>query len=92
MDMEQHQWDLLKWIRDNTRKNSHPIVILDNLSNLVELSDENSAGQMQKFNMMVTKARKKGCSMVIVHHTGKSLPWGPMVSPLGEEAMTWQQG
>ena len=77
LDMEQHQWDLLKWIRDNTRKNSHPVVILDNLSNLVELSDENSAGQMQKFNMMVTKARKKGCSMVIVHHTGKSLTMGP---------------
>ena len=27
--------------------------------------------------MMVTKARKKGCSMVIVHHTGKSLTMGP---------------
>ena len=64
--MEQHQWDLLKWIRDNTRKHSHPIVILDNLSNLVELSDENSAGHMQKFNMMVTKARKKGCLMLIL--------------------------
>jgi hypothetical protein len=32
---------------------------------------------MQNFNMMVTKARKSGCSMVIVHHTGKSLGIGP---------------
>ena len=77
LDMEQHQWDLLKWIRANTRKKSHPIVVSDNLSNLVELSDENSAGQMQKVNMMVTKVRKKGCSMVIVHHSGKSLTMGP---------------
>ena len=52
-------------------------MILDNLSNLVDITDENSAGQMQNFNMMVTKARKKGCSMVIVHHTGKSLNIGP---------------
>ena len=27
--------------------------------------------------MMVTKARKIGCSMVIVHHTGKNLKFGP---------------
>ena len=77
LDLDRHQWDLLNWIKEHTAINSHPIVILDNLSNLVELSDENSAGQMQKFNMMVTKARKKGCSMVIVHHTGKSLNMGP---------------
>ena len=77
LDLDRHQWDLLNWIKEHTALNSHPIVILDNLSNLVELSDENSAGQMQKFNMMVTKARKKGCSMVIVHHTGKSLNMGP---------------
>ena len=43
----------------------------------MDITDENSAGQMQNFNMMVTKARKKGCSMVIVHHTGKSLNIGP---------------
>ena len=77
LDLDRHQWDLLNWIKAHTAINSHPIVILDNLSNLVELSDENSAGQIQKFNMMVTKARKKGCSMVIVHHTGKSLNMGP---------------
>ena len=56
---------------------STPIVVLDNLNNLVELGDDNSAGQMQNFNMMVTKARKIGCSMVIVHHTGKNLKFGP---------------
>ena len=60
LDLDWHQWDLLNWIKEHTAINNHPIVILDNLSNLVELSDENSAGQMQKFNMMVTKARKKG--------------------------------
>jgi len=77
LDLDRHQLDLLNWIKRHTADNSHPIVILDNLSNLVDITDENSAGQMQNFNMMVTKARKKGCSMVIVHHTGKSLNIGP---------------
>jgi len=77
LELEENQWELLNWVRDNTEKGSHPIVVLDNLSNLVELGDDNSAGQMQNFNMMVTKARKSGCSMVIVHHTGKYLGNGP---------------
>ena len=77
LDLDRHQFDLLNLIKRHTADNSHPIVILDNLSNLVDITDENSAGQMQNFNMMVTKARKKGCSMVIVHHTGKSLNIGP---------------
>ena len=77
LDLDRHQLDLLNWIMRHTADYSHPIVILDNLSNLVDITDENSAGQMQNFNMMVTKARKKGCSMVIVHHTGKSLNIGP---------------
>ena len=48
------------------------MIVLDNLSNLAELGDDNSAGQMQSFNIIVTKARKVGCSLVIVHHTGKT--------------------
>ena len=54
-----------------------PVIVLDNLSNLAELGDDNSAGQMQSFNMIVTKARKVGCSLVIIHHTGKTLNLGP---------------
>lgn len=43
----------------------------------MDITDENSAGQMQNFNMMVTKARKKEYFMVIVHHARKSLNVGP---------------
>ena len=74
---EQHQKELLNWVKSNSCKGKHPLIILDNLSNLVELRNDNSAGQMQSFNMMVTKARKAGCSMVIVHHTGKNMAIGP---------------
>ena len=74
---EQHQKELLNWVKSNSCKGKHPLIILDNLSNLVELRDDNSAGQMQNFNMMVTKARKFDCSMVIVHHTGKQMTVGP---------------
>ena len=63
---------------------SQLIVNMDKLSNLVDIKDENSAGQMQNFNMMVTKARKKGCSMVFVHHTGKILNIGP------DDVPTWR--
>ena len=74
---EQHQKEFLNWVKSNNCKGKHPLIILDNLSNLVELRDDNSAGQMQNFNMMVTKARKYDCSMVIVHHTGKQMTIGP---------------
>ena len=69
--------ELLRWLHESTEKGKSPLVLLDNLSNLVELGDDNSAGQMQPFNMMVTKARKQGCSMGIIHHTGKVMTIGP---------------
>ena len=39
LELEKNQWELLNWVRDNTEKGSHPIVVLDNLSNLVELKN-----------------------------------------------------
>ena len=77
LELKENQLELLKWLKDNSGKGKHPLLVLDNLSNLAELGDENSSGQMQSFNMMVTKARKFGCSMVTVHHTGKSMTLGP---------------
>ena len=77
LELKENQLEHLKWLKDNSGKGKHPLLVLDNLSNLAELGDENSSGQMQSFNMMVTKARKFGCSMVTVHHTGKSMTVGP---------------
>ena len=77
LELKENQLEHLKWLKDNSGKGKHPLLFLDNLSNLAELGDENSSGQMQSFNMMVTKARKFGCSMVTVHHTGKSMTVGP---------------
>ena len=77
LDLEENQMELLKWLHESTEKGKSPLVLLDNLSNLVELGDDNSAGQMQPCNMMVTKARKQGCSMGIIHHTGKAMTIGP---------------
>ena len=77
LDLEENQMELLRWLHESTEKGKSPLVLLDNLSNLVELGDDNSAGQMQPFNMMVTKARKQGCSMGIIHHTGKAMTIGP---------------
>ena len=36
LELEENQWELLNWLKKNTKQGSHPIVILDNLSNLVE--------------------------------------------------------
>ena len=76
-ELEKNQVEILSWLNINTESGVSPLLVLDNLSNLVELGDDNSAGKMQSFNMMVTKARKAGCSMVIVHHTGKNMAIGP---------------
>ena len=77
LELDENQMELLSWIKIHTGEGKHPLIVLDNLSNLVELGDDNSAGQMQNFKMMVTKARKMGCSLIIVHHTGKNLNPGP---------------
>ena len=77
LELDENQLELLKWIKNHTGNGKSPAIVLDNLSNLAELGDDNSAGHMQSFNMIVTKARKVGCSLVIVHHTGKTLNLGP---------------
>ena len=77
LELDENQLELLKWVKNHTRNGKSPVIVLDNLSNLAELGDDNSAGHMQSFNMIVTKARKVGCSLVIVHHTGKTLNLGP---------------
>ena len=77
LELDENQLELLKWVKNHTGNGKSPVIVLDNLSNLAELGDDNSAGQMQSFNMIVTKARKVGCSLVIVHHTGKTLNLGP---------------
>ena len=92
LDLDQLQLDHLNWIKRHSAENSHPIVILDKLSNLVDIKDENSAGQMQNFNMMVIKARKKvvPCCLFIIRE--KVLILGLMVCQLGEKVRIWQQG
>ena len=77
LELDENQLELLKWVKNHTGNGKSPVIVLDNLSNLAELGDDNSAGQMQSFNMIVTKARKVGCSLVIVYHTGKTLNLGP---------------
>nr|ALS56071.1 hypothetical protein [uncultured bacterium EIL80B09] len=73
LELDENQLELLKWVKNHTGNEKSPVIVLDNLSNLAELGDDNSAGHMQSFN----KARKLGCSLVIVHHTGKTLDLGP---------------
>ena len=77
MELDENQLELLKWVKNHTGNGKSPVIVLDNLSNLAELGDDNSAGHMQSFNMIVTKARKVRCSLVTVHHTGKTLNLGP---------------
>ena len=77
LKLDENQLEILKRVKNHTWNGKSPVIVLDNLSNLAELGDDNSAGHMQSFNMIVTKARKVGCSLVIVHHTGKNLNPGP---------------
>ena len=43
---DQNQKDLLNWIKANVGDGKYNLIILDNLSNLIELGDDNTAGQM----------------------------------------------
>ena len=36
LDIEENQMELLRWLNDSTEKGKSPLVVLDNLSNLVE--------------------------------------------------------
>ena len=60
LELDENQLELLKWVKNHTGNGKSPVIVLDILSNLAELGDDNSAGQMQSFNMIVTKARKEG--------------------------------
>ena len=46
LELDENQMELLSWIKIHTGECKHPLIVLDNLSNLVELGDDNSAGQM----------------------------------------------
>ena len=37
LDLEENQMELLRWLHESTEKGKSPLVLLDNLSNLVEL-------------------------------------------------------
>ena len=44
LELDENQMELLSWIKIHTGEGKHPLIVLDNLSNLVELGDDNSAG------------------------------------------------
>ena len=43
-ELEKNQVEILSWLNINTESGVSPLLVLDNLSNLVELGDDNSAG------------------------------------------------
>lgn len=47
------------------------LVILDNLSTLATVTDENSAADMKKPMEMIQQLRQIGCATLLVHHSGK---------------------
>jgi hypothetical protein len=48
------------------------LVILDNLSTLATVEDENSASAIKKPTELVQKLRQAGCATILVHHSDKS--------------------
>ena len=39
LELKENQLELLKWLKDNSGKGKHPLLVLDNLCNLAELGD-----------------------------------------------------
>lgn len=50
---------------------SPKLVILDNLSTLAEIKDENDAASFTPILRTLWELRQKGCAVLLVHHTGK---------------------
>ena len=47
------------------------LVILDNLSTLAEIKDENDAASFTPVLRTLWELRQKGCAVLLIHHTGK---------------------
>lgn len=52
-------------------EHSPKLVILDNLSTLAEIKDENDAASFSPILRTLWEFRQKGCAVLLVHHTGK---------------------
>jgi hypothetical protein len=48
------------------------LVILDNLSTLAELEDENDAAKMQPVLSFLMRLKQRGTACILIHHSGKS--------------------
>lgn len=66
-DLEQHDR-----ILDLIRGAKPDLLILDNLSTLATLADENAASQTQHVVKLLTRLKQAGIAVVVVHHSGKS--------------------
>lgn len=79
-----HGQDADAWFPDFGDPEQHPrilnmircarpdLVILDNLSTLATLDDENAASQTQKVVKLLTRLKQARIAVVVVHHSGKS--------------------
>ena len=47
------------------------LVVLDNLSTMADIRDENDAAEMKPILDMLWKLRQLDCAVILVHHTGK---------------------
>jgi hypothetical protein len=54
------------------RRHRPDLVILDNLSTLATLDDENGAAEAQRFVRLLTRLKQAGIGVIVVHHSGKS--------------------
>jgi archaellum biogenesis ATPase FlaH len=48
-----------------------PVIVIDSLGRFIEDGDENSAQAINKFWMRIEKLKSKGCTFLLLHHSGK---------------------
>ena len=64
-------------ISDKAIKDGYALIILDNLSVLADVVDENSAGRMHSIVEFLLELKKAGVAIMMIHHAGKSQQSGP---------------
>jgi len=56
---------------DFVKKESPALVVLDNLSTLATIVDENAAGSFDPVLRLIQRLQRMGCAVLLVHHTKK---------------------
>jgi len=70
IDLDSKEWRT--WVLEKCRKESIEFMVLDNLSTLLKVEDENSSAAMDGLTDFLLALKRAGVSALVVHHSNKA--------------------